>query len=497
MGPINDEHGLEQGGVSSSDFYKIFSKEQLLSAQQARLGVALGPLVVSGIGQADDTALLSNSIHSLNFLLHLTESFCTKYKVQLSSDKTKLLAFHMKHMQAAIEYWDYVNPIKVNNTNIAFSETAEHVGVVRSVAGNLPSLLARITAHKKALGAVLFSGLARNHSSNPAASLRIHQLYANPVLFNGIGSLVLTDQETYVISQHHKETILRLQRLYPLTPRPVIYFLAGRLPCEALVHLRQLSIFGMVSRLPSTILHQHALNIYGYVTKSRGSWFEQIKTLCVKYHLPHPTTLIRTQPSKAVFKATVKKHIVDYWEQQLRYEASLLPSLMFFKPNFMSLTRAHPLWTTAGSSPTKIVMATVQAKFLSGRYRTQALCSHWSGVTATCKLSLTCNTAEDIPHILKHCVALEQTRTRLTVFTRSYCTSRPVISCLVERYCEVNCSLYVQFLLDCSVLPDVIAAVQVHGQGILTDLFNITRMWVYCLHRDRLKCLGRWRNFAK
>lgn len=253
----------------------------------------------------------------------------------------------------------------------------------------------------------------------------------------------------------------------------------------------------MVSRLPATILHKHTLNIYGYATKSKGSWFEQIKNLCVKYHLPHPTTLMRRPPAKAVFKATVKKHVIDYWEQKLRYEASLLPSLMFFNPNFMSLTRAHPLWTTAGSSPTKVVMATVQAKFLSGRYRTQALCSHWSGVTATCKLSSTCNTAEDISHILKHCAALEQTRNRLTEFTKSYCISRPVITCLIERYCDVKCSLFVQFLLDCSVLPDVIAAVQVHGQDILADLFNITRVWVYALHRDRLKCLGMWKNFTK
>ena len=29
MGPIADQQGLEQGGISSSDFYKIFGKEQL------------------------------------------------------------------------------------------------------------------------------------------------------------------------------------------------------------------------------------------------------------------------------------------------------------------------------------------------------------------------------------------------------------------------------------------------------------------------------------
>ena len=35
MGPIHDELGLEQGGVNSSDFYKIFGKEQLELAQKS------------------------------------------------------------------------------------------------------------------------------------------------------------------------------------------------------------------------------------------------------------------------------------------------------------------------------------------------------------------------------------------------------------------------------------------------------------------------------
>ena len=66
MGPIIDERFLEQGGVSSSDFYKIFSQGQLQTAQNSALGVSLEPLTISGIGQADDTALVSNSIHNLN-----------------------------------------------------------------------------------------------------------------------------------------------------------------------------------------------------------------------------------------------------------------------------------------------------------------------------------------------------------------------------------------------------------------------------------------------
>ena len=78
----------------------IFKKFQLRTDQQSCLGVPLGPLTVSGIGQADDTALLANNINNLNFLLKLTESFCKKYQVQLSSEKTKLLAYAKKDIAA-------------------------------------------------------------------------------------------------------------------------------------------------------------------------------------------------------------------------------------------------------------------------------------------------------------------------------------------------------------------------------------------------------------
>ena len=63
MGPIIDEQGVEQGGVNSTDLYKIFGKEQLATAQESKLGVPLGNLTISGIGQADDSALVLQEIH--------------------------------------------------------------------------------------------------------------------------------------------------------------------------------------------------------------------------------------------------------------------------------------------------------------------------------------------------------------------------------------------------------------------------------------------------
>ena len=450
------------------------------------------------MGQADDTALVSTSIHNLNLLLYLTSIFCSRYQVTLSSEKTRLLAYHKGDMKDTVDYWQNANPIRVNDIPISFSNTAEHVRVVRSTSGNLPAIQARISAHKKALGAVLYAGLARSHRANPLASIRIQHIYCNSVLFSGIGSLVLSSNECKIVAQHHKETLSNLQRLLPLTPRPVIYFLAGTLPGEAHLHLRQLSLFSMVLRLPRNILHSHAKNIFNFVTCSPKSWFHQIRDICLQYELPHPLDLLKSPPGKEKFKILAKKKVIDFWEQKLRNEASILTSLQYFHPSFMSLTSPHPLWRTASSSPTKVAMATIQARFLSGRYRTEKLCSHWStNSSGVCKMSSFCQTSEDIPHILQHCCALKDTRDKLLAFTNNYCNSHPIISGIIQTYCKIDCRLFCQFLLDCSVLPDVISVVQSHGQEVLEHLFNITRIWTYSLHRDRLKLLGRWRNFSK
>ena len=57
--------------------------------------------------------------------------------------------------------------------------------------------------------------------------------------------------------------------------------------------------------------------------------------------------------------------------------------------------------------------------------------------------------------------------------------------------CEDDHELWIQFVLDCSVFPSVIAAAQ-KDPAVLQLLFRATRTWCYSLHRTRLKLLGRW-----
>ena len=65
MGPIADLLGVEQGGCLSDRLYKLANNEQLSVAQQSMLGLAMHGVVVSSVGQADDSCLISDCIFKL------------------------------------------------------------------------------------------------------------------------------------------------------------------------------------------------------------------------------------------------------------------------------------------------------------------------------------------------------------------------------------------------------------------------------------------------
>ena len=139
MGPIKDELGVEQGGANSGDYYKIFGKEQLTMAQSSGLGIPLGPDTISAIGDADDTVLISNCLHSLQNLLQLTLVFCSKYQVQLCIEKTKLIVISTPAMALTVNIMKTTSPLNINGTRIPFVDTAEHLGIIRNKSSNLPT----------------------------------------------------------------------------------------------------------------------------------------------------------------------------------------------------------------------------------------------------------------------------------------------------------------------------------------------------------------------
>ena len=155
MGPIYDQRGVEQGGVSSGDQFQLASSHELVVTNTAGLGLNMGEISVGSIGVADDVALLSPDPHALQSLLNLSQTLSSSRCMVNVPEKTKLLLYHPKGDHSA-EYWLDVDPITMDGAAHPLSSQAEHLGVLRSPGGsNLNSITARITGQIKSLYSVI------------------------------------------------------------------------------------------------------------------------------------------------------------------------------------------------------------------------------------------------------------------------------------------------------------------------------------------------------
>ena len=356
----------------------------------------------------------------------------------------------------------------------------------------MPNILDRLSGHINAIRAVLPIGMARGHRGNPAASLRLERLYGSSVLLSGLPALVLSNLEVSVIHHHYKTYLERLQRLHQATPECVVMFLAGSLPATALLHLRMLGLLGMIARLgPDNILNQHGRHVLlnlgtGMASKS---WFASIRSLCQQYSLPDPLLVLQSPPTHYYWKSKTKLKVLDNWQVKLRGEAESLLSLEYFKPSFMSLSRPHPIWTSAGS-PFEVSKAVVSARMLSGRYRTDLLAKHWSksNPEGWCRLPGCDGEEGSLQHILLHCPALAETRAKLISHWSAFLVPRPWLFPVVAHHTLGDDQLRLQFLLDASTLPMVIASNKCTPE-ILPSCLYLARTWNFSIHltRDKIR----------
>ena len=93
--------------------------------------------------------------------------------------------------------------------------------------------------------------------------------------------------------------------------------MAGSLGATAHIHMRKLSLFGMITLLPDNIMHEIALAKLASEPDHSSSWFVKISKRCMKYCLPSPLSLLSHPLSKSFFKNLVKKKVIDYWQQEL------------------------------------------------------------------------------------------------------------------------------------------------------------------------------------
>ena len=135
----------------------------------------------------------------------------------------------------------------------------------------------------------------------------------------------------------------------------------------------------------------------------------------------------------------------------------------------------------------------IHSRYLSGRGRVETLLAHFSPtISPYCHLHPDTPELGDLPHHLVFCSSLAPTRTKVFEHWDFLANTNPLCEPILSWARSQNTAVFLQFVLDCSVLPNVISATQEHGNSILTTLFKATSCYCYSMHRERRRLLNLW-----
>ena len=278
------------------------------------------------------------------------------------------------------------------------------------------------------------------------------------------------------------------------TPECALYFLAGTLPLEAHLHLRQFTLFSMICHLRGNVLYDLACKSLIGNRQRNSSWFDQIRLLCNQYDLPHPLVLLDRPLPQKEFKRLCREKVLQFWHKDLSAKRACLSSLRFLRSDFLTLTKPHPIWSSLpGNNPYEVRSARIQALLLAGKFRTEKASRFWSGNSSGFCRMPSCQSSEIIEsreHFLLRCEALSEKRRRLMLLSSNLLADLPLLTPIFHSYfyCNDPC-LQMQFLLDCSTLPLVISARQLYGDIVHRSLYKFTRTWCWSLHNARKRFL--------
>ena len=131
---------------------------------------------------------------------------------------------------------------------------------------------------------------------------------------------------------------------------------------------------------------------------------------------------------------------------------------------------------------------------ISGRYRSESLCRHWSATNKLghCLASTCTEVVGDLEHILVVCPALEHVRERLRTMWLDRSSQSPGFHELIKMVFRSPPPVQVQFILDPTLFDGVNMLVEVYGIPVLLHIMYLTRTYAYYMHREKLIMLDRW-----
>ncbi|MCG7866749.1 MAG: hypothetical protein JAY74_10300 [Candidatus Thiodiazotropha taylori] len=471
------QQGVRQGGILSTDLYKLYGNDQLDRLKDMGVGSYIGEVCCAAPTTADDMALGASSLDTLQRLVTAAVDNSKLERYILQPAKSVILAAVTQCRRASAGNLD-IN-ISMDGVKMPVVTETMHLGILRSADSQLSTVTHNIDKARRTTYCLMGAGLHGHNGLDPDTSIHVLQTYILPLLVYGLEVLLPRKTLMEKAERFYKKLLKQILSLPNTTADSAVYILTGTIPLEGVIHSRALTLFGSICRLDENAVEKQVarrqLSIKG---DNSCSWFVDIRNILWKYDLPSPWILLDTPPSKYRWKRTVKTRIDKYWADMLRSRVVLYPSLQYlssdhFKPGERSVLIQDP------NGIRDVPRMHTKIKLVTGTYMLQVNRSSFNQnqISPVCLLCKQEN--ESLEHFLLRCVSLDHIRRPILDDIQRVCAE---LGILLDWH---DTSRLVQFILDCTMLAVELQLTTSDTRAIEKQ----TRRLCHALHIERFKRL--------
>ncbi|MEW8547953.1 MAG: reverse transcriptase family protein, partial [Candidatus Thiodiazotropha sp.] len=314
--PFEIQQGVRQGGVLSTDMYKVYVDPLLSRVTESLLGGTIGEICCAAPTCADDMTFVSDAKQTLQTLIHEAADFASmeRYLIQPVKSVVMPIASRASRFSEPDAFtWS------INGEAMPVVEEAAHMGILRSSISNETTVNENIKKARRTLYSLMAPGLHGYNGLDPETSVQLFQIYVLPALVYGLEVILPEQRLVDTLERSQKKFLKHILSLPTTTADPAVYILTGTIPVEGVIHKRALSLFGNICRLDDTAIEKQLakrqLTVKNFSSKS---WFIAIKKILLKYDLPDPLDLLGDPLSKYSWKRRVNQCINSFWTKFIK-----------------------------------------------------------------------------------------------------------------------------------------------------------------------------------
>ena len=180
--PFQVHQGVKQGGVLSTDLYKVYNNGSLDRLAVTKGGFRIGEICCAAPTYADDTSPMSDELSPIQSLVSEAEDFSVMEFFVIQPVKSVVLPvpYHMRELK------DCDIQIKVDNKDLPVVSQTMHMGIMRSANTQESAVQENIKKARRTIYSLMGAGLHGENGLDPDTSIHLIQTYVIPILVYGL-----------------------------------------------------------------------------------------------------------------------------------------------------------------------------------------------------------------------------------------------------------------------------------------------------------------------